>query len=404
MGSKNATTPILAATLLAAGTYALHNVPRIEDVYRMLEILTSLGSTVEWTGPSDLSITTSETLTPEAIDVAVVKQLRSSILLLGPLAARTDNFTLYQPGGCSLGARPVASHIHALDQLGVSVACTDDGYQVVASGRKNGTVIMREMAVTPTENATMLASALPGSSQIRVAACEPHVADLCQFLVAMGADIQGIGTHTLSIRGSADLHSTEYTIMPDANEAGAFLALACATRSHITITHTRPADLDIVIARTEEFGGHVIQTADTLEYLPGTIPLLAVNKIDSRTYPGFPTDNLAPFAVVATQAVGETLIHETLFEGRMSYAAELEKMGARATVLNPHQLRIIGPTTLRGATVKSYDLRAGATVVIAALCAMGETIIEDIYQIDRGYENLDGRLRALGADIIREEA
>lgn len=370
----------------------------------MLEILTSLGSAVEWVGPSDLCITTPETLTPESIDVAVVKQLRSSILLLGSLGARLDHFTLYQPGGCSLGARPVASHIHALDQLGVSVVCTDDGYQVAASGRKNGTVIMREMAVTPTENAIMLASALPGDSEVRVAACEPHVADLCQFLVAMGADIQGIGTHTLSIRGSADLHSAEYTIMPDANEAGAFLALACATQSHITITHTRPADLDIVIARTEEFGGHVIQTADTLEYLPGTIPLLAVNKIDSRTYPGFPTDNLAPFAVVATQATGETLIHETLFEGRMSYAAELEKMGARTTVLNPHQLRIIGPTTLRGARVKSYDLRAGATVVIAALCAVGETIIEDIYQIDRGYENLDGRLRALGADITREEA
>ena len=399
-GLKNAATPIIAATLLSRERSVLENMPRIEDVFRMLEIVESLGAKVEWQGERTVAITPAE-IDPAGVDQDKVKRLRSSILLLGSLSARFAHFELRQPGGCVIGARPVDAHIDALAKLGVSVAIEDRGFVIDASRRRAGKVVMNGLSVTATENVMMLASLLPGETVIRVAACEPHVSDLGYFLEKMGVQISGIGTHTITITGKSELTGATHAIMPDHNEAATFLALGAATRSEITVEHAREADLDIVLEKLKEFGVHFTVYPDAITVHPSAA-LKAVVKIDTHPYPGIPTDIQAPLAVLATQATGETLIFDTMYEGRFNYTAELEKMGAKLTVLNPHQVLVHGPTGLHGTVIKSYDLRAGAALIIAALAASGETVIEDIYQVDRGYEAIEKRLAAIGADIIRE--
>ncbi len=399
-GLKNAATPIIAATLLSHERSVLENMPRIEDVFRMLEIVESLGATVEWQRERTVVITPGA-IDPMRADQDKVKRLRSSILLLGSLSARFDHFELRQPGGCVIGARPVDTHVDALAKLGVAITLTEKGYQIDASTRHPGTVVLKEMSVTATENVMMLAALIPGQTVIKIAACEPHVVDLGHFLEKMGARITGLGTHTITIMGKSELSGATHAIMPDHNEAATFLTLGVATRSEITVEHAREGDLDLVLEKLKEFGAHFSISSDAITVHP-TSMLRAVAKIDPRPYPGIPTDIQAPLAVLATQAQGETLIFDTMFEGRFNYVAELEKMGAKLTVLNPHQVLIHGPTALKGTVIKSYDLRAGASLIIAALVASGETIIEDIYQVDRGYEAIEERLSAIGASIIRE--
>ena len=398
-GSKNATTPILAATLLTTQTCVLSNLPLIEDVFRMLEILESMGAEIEWRGKRTIAIT-NQNIDPEKMDVEKVKQIRSSILLFGSLAARFDSFSLYHPGGCVIGARPVGTHFDALEKLGIRITQQEKSYRVDARDRRAAKVILREMSVTATENAMMLAAGMSGKTTIRIAAAEPHVEDLGRFLVAMGADIKGLGTHTLEITGTGTLAGAEHAIIPDANEAATFLILGAATGSALTVKHAREEHLDIVLEKLREFGADFVIREDEIEIVPGK-KLHAIAKLDTRTYPGIPSDVQAPFGVLATQAEGETLIFDTIFEGRFNYVSELEKMGARATVLNPHQVIVRGKTKLHGTTIKSYDLRAGVSLIIAALCAEGKTVIEDIYQVDRGYEHIEERLQKLGARIKR---
>lgn len=398
-GSKNATTPILAATLLTTQTCVLSNLPLIEDVFRMLEILESMGAEIEWRGKRTIAIT-NQNIDPEKMDVEKVKQIRSSILLFGSLAARFDSFSLYHPGGCVIGARPVGTHFDALEKLGIRITQQEKSYRVDARDRRVAKVILREMSVTATENAMMLAAGMSGKTTIRIAAAEPHVEDLGRFLVAMGADIKGLGTHTLEITGTGTLAGAEHAIIPDANEAATFLILGAATGSALTVKHAREEHLDIVLEKLREFGADFVIREDQIEIVPGK-KLHAIAKLDTRTYPGIPSDVQAPFGVLATQAEGETLIFDTIFEGRFNYVSELEKMGARATVLNPHQVIVRGKTKLHGTTIKSYDLRAGVSLIIAALCAEGKTVIEDIYQVDRGYEHIEERLQKLGARIKR---
>jgi UDP-N-acetylglucosamine 1-carboxyvinyltransferase len=399
-GLKNAATPIIAATLLSRERSVLENMPRIEDVFRMLEIIESLGATVEWQGERTVAITPAE-IDPTQADQDKVKRLRSSILLLGSLSARFDRFELRQPGGCVIGARPVDTHVDALAKLGVAITLTEKGYAIEAGGRHAGKVVLRELSVTATENAMMLAAILPDETVIKIAACEPHVVDLGRFLQKMGAQVSGLGTHTITITGRSELAGATHAIMPDHNEAATFLTLGVATGSEITVEHAREDDLDIVLEKLKEFGASFTVVPDAITVHPAET-LRAVPKIDTRPYPGIPTDIQAPLAVLATQAEGETLIFDTMFEGRFNYTTELEKMGAKLTVLNPHQVLVHGRTSLRGTIIKSYDLRAGASLIIAALAASGETIIEDIYQVDRGYEAIEKRLSAIGASIIRE--
>lgn len=400
-GSKNATTPILAATLLTDEKCIISNVPLIEDVFRMLEILESLGAQIKWLGERKVSIK-AEKIDPLKINVEKVKQLRSSILLLGSLSARFDKFKLYHPGGCVIGARPVGTHFDALRKMGIEIIQKEKFYVVNAKKRKAAKVVLREMSVTATENAMMLAAAIPGKTIIKLAATEPHVENLGKFLVSIGAKIKGLGTHTLEIIGSKKLHGAKHTIIPDANEAATFLIMGVATGNPIVVKNIIEDHLDLVLEKLREFGADFKIEKNSIRVVPAK-KLKAVSKIDTRTYPGVPSDVQAPFGILATQATGETLIHDSLYENRFNYVGELKKMGAKAGVLDPHRVLIAGPTKLKAKTITSFDLRAGATLIIAALLAKGKTTIRDIYQVDRGYERIEERLRKLGADIKRVE-
>lgn len=400
-GSKNATTPILAATILTKKECILDNLPLIEDVFRMIEILESMGAQIKWLGKRKISVL-NEKINPLKMDVEKIKKLRSSILLLGSLSARFDNFKLYHPGGCVIGKRPLGTHFEAMRKMGVEISQNEKFYNVNAKKRKSTKVVLRELSVTATENAMMLASGMSRKTIIKIAACEPHVEDLGRFLISLGVKIEGLGTHTLKITGSKNLRGARHRIIPDANEAATFLILAVATQSPIVINNTCEDHLDLVLEKLREFGAEFKISKNSIEVIPAK-KLRAVSKIDTRTYPGVPSDVQAPFGVLATQAIGETLIHDSLFENRFNYIGELKKMGAKAKVLDPHRVIISGPTKLIGKEITSFDLRAGATLIIAGLIASGKTIIKEIYQVDRGYEKIEERLKKLGADIERVE-
>lgn len=398
-GSKNATTPILAATLLTKKECIISNLPLIEDVFRMLEILESMGAEIKWIAERKVSIK-NENIDPAKMDVEKVKILRSSILLLGSLSARFDNFKIYHPGGCVIGKRPLGTHFDAMRKMGVEISQNEKFYSVNASKRKAEKVVLQEFSVTATENAMMLASSLPQKTIIKIAAAEPHVENLGKFLISLGAKIQGLGTHTLEIIGKKNLLGTSHEIIPDANEAATFLILGVATGSSIKVKGAREENLDLVLEKLREFGANFKISKNCIEVIPAK-KLKAPGKIDSRIYPGIPTDTQALFGVLATQAEGTTLIFDTLFEGRFNYLSELEKMGADAKILNPHQAEIVGAKKLSGSEIKSFDLRSGASLIIAALCAKGKTVIEEIYQVDRGYEKIEERLQKIGANIKR---
>jgi UDP-N-acetylglucosamine 1-carboxyvinyltransferase len=360
----------------------------------MVEIIKSLGAEAEWTGEHSLRICARE-IDPKKIDRKAVKSLRSSVLILGSLLARCGEVSLPEPGGCIIGNRPLDTHLFALSRLGAKILRTPQGYDI--SGKLRGTtIILPEFSVTATENALMAASLTPGKTEIRIAAAEPHVQDLIAFLRKMGAKIKGSGTHTLEIEGVSGLHGARHKIIPDQIEAGTFLALAAVTRGTVTIRGAELAHLDSVISVLERAGVNLKVGDDFLTVSPAGLTSF---KLQALPYPGFPTDLQAPFGVMATQARGTSLIHDPLFEGRMGYVGELIKMGANAVVCDPHRVLISGPTPLYGTEIKSLDLRAGATMVIAGLVADGETIINEADVLDRGYENLDERLRALGAEI-----
>jgi UDP-N-acetylglucosamine 1-carboxyvinyltransferase len=398
-GLKNAATPILAATILTKEECVLSNVPRIEDVFRMIEILESMGAIVEWRGTRTLAIT-NKSIDPSKMDAELVKKIRSSILLLGPLAARFDSSELYHPGGCVIGARPVGTHFDALAALGVDIVTEGKAYHLNARKRKSGKVVLREMSVTATENAMMLAAGIPGKTIIKLAAAEPHVEDLGKFLQKMGAKIHGLGTHTIEITGTKRLSGARHAIVSDHNEAATFLVLGVATGSAITVRGANEDHLDAVLTRLRQFGADFKIKKNMITVVPAK-KLMAVEKIDTRTYPGLPTETQSLFGVLATLAEGDTLIFDTLFEGRFNYVPELEKMGAKAAVLNPHQVLVHGPTKLKGTVIRSFDLRAGVALIIAALCAKGTTRIDEVYQVDRGYERIEERLQKLGAKIKR---
>lgn len=406
-GSKNATTPILAACLLTKEKCVISNIPLIEDVFRMIEIIESLGVKVSWKGKRTVEIE-AKNIDASKLDLVAVKRLRSSILLLGSLSGRLDKFKIPYPGGCVIGARSLDTHFDALSKMGVKTTEKEieiNGkksgcYFVDASGRKNASLVLKEFSVTGTENAMMLAASIPGKTIIKIAAAEPHVEDLANFLVKMGAKIKGIGTHTLEIQGTKKLRRAKHEIIPDANEAATFLIMGVATKSPIIVKNSRENNLDLVLEKLREFGADFKIGKNYIQVIPPK-KIKAVSKVDTRPYPGIPTDVQAPFGVLATQAEGETFIHDSLYEGRFNYISEIKKMGAKAKVLDVHRAIIVGPTKLKGKVITSFDLRAGASLIIAALVAEGKTVIKEIYQVDRGYERIEERLSALGASIKR---
>lgn len=398
-GSKNAAAPILAATLLTKEISKISNLPLIEDIFSLLKIIESMGAEVRWIGEREVEIDPSG-VDVEKIDYDLVKKIRMSVLLFGSLSARFDKFNLANPGGCKIGKRPLGTHFDALEKMGVHVLQDEKNFIVDAGGRKNSKVVLREFSVTATEIAMTLAASIPGKTTIKIAAAEPHVEDLGKFLVKMGAKIEGLGTHTIEIEGNENLKGAQHEIIPDANEAATFLIMGVATKSPIVVKNAIEDHLDLVLEKLREMGAEFKIGKNEIEVVP-TDNIKALGKIDARIYPGIPTDDQALFGVLATQTLGETLVFDTLFEGRFNYVGEIEKMGADAKVLNPHQVIISGPTELKGAEITSYDLRAGASLILAALLAKGESRIREVYQVDRGYEKIEERLQKIGADIKR---
>ncbi len=397
-GSKNASLPLLAASLLTKETVTLHNIPAIRDLFSMKDILTSLGATVDQDGTT-VRITAS-TVGTSGISAETVGALRGSILLLGALLGRNRTATVPLPGGDIIGARPIDAHLDAFEQLGAHVESTDDTVTIDGKDMKAGRVVLKEFSVTATENVLLAASTLPGTTTIEIAAAEPHVVALCDLLRAMGAEITGDGTHTITITGKEVLSGAEVTNIPDMLEAGFFILLAAATHSKLTITNVPVNQLLLFFKKCEEIGIKYEISGTTVTVLPSELKPF---KVQVLPYPGIPTDLQAPFAVIATQANGSSLIHDPLYEGRFKHIFELEKMGAKAVVCDPHRVLINGPTQLTGRRIPSLDLRSGATLIIAGFIAKGTTTIDQAELIGRGYANIVDRLKAIGANIEQHD-
>jgi len=341
-----------------------------------------------------------------------VNKLRASVAVIGPLLAKFGKARFSEPGGCLIGSRPIDTHLKAFEAMDVSVEISDRGgkfYLQAGSKFKKGdlSVILSEMSVSATENAMMAATLRDGKTIINIAACEPEIADLANFLNAAGAKISGAGTHTIEVIGVKKLQPVEFTIMPDRIEAGTIIIAAAVCGGKVTIKDIIPDHLALVFSKLTEMSVDfdIMATknnhADVIVNQRSQLVAPVSSKLDVRQYPGLPTDLQSPLAVLATQAKGETRIFETLFDSRFDYTRWLIEMGAKIDILNPYLIEINGPSVLLGREIESSDIRGGAALVIAALCAKGKTIISKIEYIDRGYENLDQRLRAIGAEIER---
>jgi UDP-N-acetylglucosamine 1-carboxyvinyltransferase len=407
-GNKNAALPILASTVLADGPMDLENIPRIRDVETMLALLVDLGASAEWTGPNLVRVD-ARGVRPKPLDPKLCARIRASILLAGPLLARFGTVTLPPPGGDVIGRRRVDTHFLALEQLGASVT-VGDRYELEAKkGLVGNDIFLDEPSVTGTENALMAAVAAKGRTVLRNAACEPHVQDLARALVAMGAQIDGIGSNIYTIEGGRPLGGAAYAIGPDHIEIGSFIGLAAVTNGAITIDPVRADDLRSTLLGFERLGirpriegSRLTVDADQERRirpdLGGHVP-----KLEDGPWPAFPADVMSTTIVTATQCTGMLLVFEKMFESRLFFVDKLIGMGARIVLCDPHRAVISGPSPLKGGTVESPDIRAGMAMVLAALAAEGSSTIHNVGQIERGYERIDERLRALGADIERAD-
>ncbi len=404
-GNKNAALPCIAACLLTEEEVVLGNMPDIEDVHVMAEILRSIGVSAEQDGPNTWRINSSG-LNSSEISPEMATKIRASILFAGPLLARTGSVILAPPGGDIIGRRRLDTHFLALEGLGATVV-VDGAFQLHVNQLRGAELFLDEASVTATENAIMAAVRATGTTVIENAASEPHVQDLCRMLNRMGARITGVGSNILTIHGVDRLHGTDFEIGADFMEVGSFIGLAAATRGDITIEQAAPSQLKMTRIAFNKLGIDWETDGDTLHIsadqkltvqtdLGGMIP-----KIDDSPWPGFPPDLTSIVTVVATQVAGTVLIHEKMFESRMFFVDKLIGMGARIVLCDPHRAVVSGPAPLTGSQLTSPDVRAGMAMVIAALSAQGESVIHNVYQIERGYEHLTRRLHTLGADIQR---
>jgi UDP-N-acetylglucosamine 1-carboxyvinyltransferase len=399
-GAKNAALPLLAASLLTEGETTLRNIPDLRDTRAMMKILEFLGAEVHFeNGTARIN---AAKVTSKPIPAEYVSKLRGSIVLVGPLLARFGVVEMAYPGGCVLGKRPVDAHVEAMTQLGAEDMSTDETLHLQGNLSPRE-VILPEFSVTATENAILAAAMLPGETVIELAAAEPHVQDVCKMVEAMGARISGVGSHTLKVHGAQQLHGTDHTVISDYLEAGILILAALVTRGKLRLHGASRNDLLIMMDTLRRAGAIFRFDPDGTLFVDGELSSIKAMSVRTNIFPGFPTDLQAPMGVLMTQANGVSRLFERLYEGRMAYLYELEKMGAHIEILNAHQSLIIGPTPLKGRTVASNDIRAGAAMVLAALCAEGETTITDIRYIERGYDRLDEKLRNLGAKIERVE-
>ncbi len=409
-GNKNAALPMLAATLLTDEPVVLENVPGIRDVKTMQTALEALGAHVAVSGEGCLTLHT-QNLRSTRPPPEICQNMRASFVLAGPLLSRAGRAELPAPGGDKIGRRPVDAHVEAFRELGAEIEVLPDRYLMTAPrGLRGKDIFLTEMSVMATENAVMAAALAKGTTILRNAASEPHVQDLCNMIVAMGGRIRGIGTNTLEIEGVERLHGCTTRVGPDYLEVGSFIALAAITGGALRIRRARPEEHRVTQVAYAKLGVQWQVEGDDIlvpphqelvvqEGLHGAIP-----RIHDAPWPGFPADLTSIALVLATQARGTSLIHEWMYESRLYWVDRLIAMGARVIVCDPHRAVVTGPAKLYGQTVSSPDIRAGMALLLAALVAEGTTVIHNAQQIDRGYEKVDERLRALGASIQRFDA
>jgi UDP-N-acetylglucosamine 1-carboxyvinyltransferase len=404
-GNKNGALPILAACLLTTEPVVLRNLPRIRDVDIMLELIASLGVDAEWTGANEARLH-AENIDSVELDESLARRIRTSLLLAGPLLAREGHAIVPPPGGDVIGRRRIDTHVHALQALGAE-AQVARRYDFRTEGLRGASILLDEASVTATENAVMAAVTAPGRTVLYNAACEPHVQDLCRFLVSLGARIDGIGSNRLDIEGVERLSGGEWEIGPDHIEVASFIGLAAITGGDVTIDGVRPEDLVPIVLGFTKLGVRFDASADAV-HVPPDQDLMVQNdigdqipKIEDGPWPLFPADLTSIALTVATQAHGTVLIFEKMFESRLFFVDKLVSMGARIILCDPHRAIVSGPSRLYGQRMESPDIRAGWALLIASLCAEGTSTIGNIAQIVRGYERIDERLRALGARIER---
>ncbi|MEX1196639.1 MAG: UDP-N-acetylglucosamine 1-carboxyvinyltransferase [Pseudohongiellaceae bacterium] len=398
-GAKNSALPILAATLLTREAVQIRNLPHLYDITTMLELLGCMGVEPVVDERMNVEIDTG-TITRFSAPYDLVKTMRASILVLGPLLARYGQAEVALPGGCAIGSRPVNLHINALEKMGADIVVEDGYIKATVDGRLKGAHIFMDLStVTGTENVLMAATLADGQTILENAAREPEVVDLAECLIAMGADITGHGSDTIVINGKESLHGCSYTVMPDRIETGTYLIAAAATRGHVRLKDTRPDILEAVLAKLEEAGADIQVGADWIALdmhgrRPGAVSLR------TAPYPAFPTDMQAQFTALNAIASGSGSITETVFENRFMHVHEMNRMGASMQVQG-NTVLVKGVRALKGAPVMATDLRASASLVIAGLVAENQTTVDRIYHIDRGYECIEERLQSLGARIRR---
>ena len=399
-GMKNAATPIVAATLLTDKECIIHNIPRISDLHQMLSILEKLGSSISWDNEHTLRIQTKKIKTCE-LPYKLAKSMRSSVLLMGPMISRCDEFAFPEPGGCSIGNRPLDAHFKAMESFGCEINKRADGYYAIKSQKLQANRInLIEKSVTATENAMMAASRIDGKTIIKNVAQEPHIVCLGDFLMALGAQVKGHGTNEITIQGKSELNGAEFEVIPDMLEVGTIAVLGALSAGEIKISPVVPEHMQSVRKKLIE-AGVSLEEKNNSWIIKNSKNRIKNFKIKTEPFPGFPTDLQAVFGVLATQAKGTSTIYDPMFENRLAYMEELSKMGAITTIKDVHTAIVKGPSNLSGRMLDSLDLRAGATLLIAGLMAQDETIINKAEIIDRGYEKIDERLRSIGADITR---
>jgi len=407
-GNKNSALPIIAAALLTEHPVTLDNVPRIRDTETLVELIRSVGASAEWRGRNRLAIHAKDIRAAD-LDRDLCARIRASILLAGPLLARCGEVALPPPGGDVIGRRRLDTHFLAFEQLGASVAATDK-LVFRSKGLHGADVFLDEPSVTATENALVAAVAAKGTTYLRNAASEPHVQDLAHFLVALGADIEGIGTNTMVVQGTARLGEASYAIQPDHIEVGSLIGLAAVTRSPLRIVRAGVEHLRSILMGFERLGivceiagdDLIVPSEQTMKIrddFGGHVP-----KLEDQPWPAFPADLMSIAIVTATQCAGVILMFEKMFESRMFFVDKLIAMGGRIVLCDPHRAIVAGPSSLKGALMSSPDIRAGMAMLLAAACADGVSTINNADQIERGYERIDQRLNALGAKITRVPA
>ncbi|MDP9261364.1 MAG: UDP-N-acetylglucosamine 1-carboxyvinyltransferase [Actinomycetota bacterium] len=408
-GNKNGALPIIASCLLADGPVALSNVPRIRDVDTMLDLLVDLGADASWTGLNEVSVD-ARGASKSSPDEGLCSKIRASFLLAGPLLARFGRASMPPPGGDVIGRRRIDPHLHAFNELGAVMDLTGRLYELKAPNLRGASVFLDEASVMATENTIMAAVLAKGQTVLGNAACEPHVQDLCRFLVSLGAQIDGIESNVLRITGVESLTGGSWSVGPDHIEVGSFIGMAAITGGDITIEGVRRQDLVSIIPAFGKLGVRV-EVGDDTVHVPTKQQLIVeddlggmVPKIEDGPWPAFPSDLTSIALTVATQAFGTVLMFEKMFENRLFFTDKLVSMGARIILCDPHRAVITGPARLVGQRMESPDIRAGMAMLLAALSAEGQSTIGAAHQIDKGYERIDERLRALGAAIERVDS